>query len=361
MLDADAFRALVSGQRRGWTASALRAGLRLAEGPYRLAVAWRNRRYDRGRLPIERVGVPVVSVGNLTLGGTGKTPLVAWLARWLRTRGVRVSIVSRGYGAQHGGRNDEALELEQLLPDVPHLQNPDRAAAARVAVEELDTQLILLDDGFQHRRLARDLDIVLIDALAPFGYEHVFPRGMLREPAGSLRRADVVVLSRADAIDDAARDAIRRRAKTLAPGACWLTAAHVPDAWLCATGRAEPLAALAGRPLAAFCGLGNPRGFEHTLAAAGMQVASFRTFPDHHAYHRTDVEALAHWAEACGAEALVCTHKDLVKIGVDRLGRVPVWALTIRLELQGDLAALESQLTALAERAAAARPSDATA
>ena len=117
--------------------------------------------------------------------------MVEWIARWFRRHNVRVSIVSRGYRAEEGGRNDEARELEQKLPDVPHVQNPDRVAAAQIAVEELETQLIVLDDGFQHRRLARDVDIVLLDALEPFGFEHVFPRGTLREPLAGLRRADV--------------------------------------------------------------------------------------------------------------------------------------------------------------------------
>jgi tetraacyldisaccharide 4'-kinase len=192
------FLDLVSGRRRGPAATLLRGGLRLAETPYAMAMSWRNRRYDRGKAVIHRAGVPVVSVGNITLGGTGKTPMVEWIARLYRRHQVRVAIVSRGYRAEEGGRNDEARELEQKLPDVPHIQNADRAAAARVAVEELDMQLIVLDDGFQHRRLARDLDVVLLDALEPFGFEHVFPRGTLREPLSGLRRADLVILSRAD-------------------------------------------------------------------------------------------------------------------------------------------------------------------
>ena len=199
------FRALISGQRRGVQAAVLRGLLRAAETPYTLAVRWRNRQYDRGRKPVERVDVPVISVGNLTLGGTGKTPLVEWLARWFRQRGVRVTIISRGYGAEAGARNDEALELEQKLPDVPHVQNADRVAAAKMAIEEFDCQLILLDDAFQHRRIHRDLNIVVVDALEPFGFGHVFPRGALREPLSGLRRADMVVLSRADLVQPAER------------------------------------------------------------------------------------------------------------------------------------------------------------
>ena len=170
--------------------------LSAVEVPYTWAVRWRNYGYDHGQSPSQRVSVPVISVGNLSMGGTGKTPLVAWIAQRLQQRGVRVTLVSRGYGAVAGKPNDEALELEQKLPGVPHLQNPDRVAAAQKGIAELGSQAILLDDGFQHRRLARDLDIVLLDAVEPFGFGHVFPRGTLREPISGLRRADLVALSR---------------------------------------------------------------------------------------------------------------------------------------------------------------------
>jgi tetraacyldisaccharide 4'-kinase len=200
MLNASTFRDIVSGCRGGARAAVARGVLRLAEVPYTAAVNWRNRRFDGPHSAVRRVGVPVVSVGNLTLGGTGKTPMVEWIANWLVQRNVRVAIVSRGYGAAAADKNDEALELEQALAGVPHVQNPDRVAGALTAVERFGVELILLDDGFQHRRLARDLDVVLLDATAPFGFEHVFPRGMLREPVRGLQRADVVCLTRADAL-----------------------------------------------------------------------------------------------------------------------------------------------------------------
>ena len=136
MLDANAFREIVSGRRGGAGAAMARGVLRLAELPYTAAVNWRNRRFDRAHSAVERVGVPVVSVGNLTLGGTGKTPMVEWIARWFAERNVRVGIVSRGYGATNGQKNDEALELELALPGVPHVQNPDRVAGARTAIEQ---------------------------------------------------------------------------------------------------------------------------------------------------------------------------------------------------------------------------------
>src|SRR4051812_35824646 len=189
------FRAIVLGESRDFAAHGWRTLLSVLEVPYSLAVRWRNWQYDRSPRRTTRVSVPVISVGNLTLGGTGKTPLVEWIARWLRNEAVRVTIVSRGYGATEGARNDEALELEQKLPDVPHLQNPNRVEGAKPAIEELSCQVILLDDGFQHRRLARDLDIVVLDALDPWGGGRVFPRGLLREPITGLRRAHAVVLS----------------------------------------------------------------------------------------------------------------------------------------------------------------------
>jgi tetraacyldisaccharide 4'-kinase len=344
MLDGTSFRELVSGRRRGVGAALARGVLRLAEVPYASAVRWRNRRYDRGRAATHRVGVPVVSVGNLTLGGTGKTPLVKWLARWFAERGVRVAIVSRGYGTAAGRQNDEALELAQALPGVPHVQNPDRVAAARRVVDEFSCQLILLDDGFQHRRLARDLDIVLLDATEPFGCDHVFPRGTLREPLGGLARADVVCLSRANLLDAARRNAIRQRVAALAPQSAWCEAAHAPRELRNSSGVVERLTTLAGRPVAAFCGIGNPGAFRQSLAAAGADIVSWREFPDHHAYTAVDRAALAEEAAASDAELVVCTQKDLVKLPAPALGARPLWALAIEIEILAGQQELEAAL-----------------
>lgn len=349
-LDAGAMREVLSGAPRGVAAGLLRGALRAAGALYALAMRWRNWRYDTGRAAIQRVDVPVISVGNLTLGGTGKTPLVAWLARWLRQRELRVTIVSRGYGSQDGGPNDEALELEQKLADVPHLQNADRAAAARFAVEELACEVIVLDDGFQHRRLARDLDIVLLDALEPLGYGRVFPGGLLREPVEGLRRAGVVVLARADLVEPAAREAIRAVVRRVAPGALWAEAAHVPRGLVNARGDEQPLEVLRGARVGAFCGLGNPEGFRHTLERCGCTIAEFREFPDHHAYTRADVESLAVWAEGLQAALVVCTHKDLVKLSCEVLGRVPLAALAIEVEFLAGREELEARLEGVLSR-----------
>ena len=344
LLNPSEFRDLVSGRRRGMRAGLLRLGLRLAEVPYTWAVRWRNRRYDTGAAEIHRIDVPVLSVGNLTLGGTGKTPMVEWLARWFRKRGVRVTIISRGYGAESGSRNDEALELQQKLPDVPHLQDPDRVAAAKLAIEQFQCRLILLDDAFQHRRIARNLDVVLLDALEPYGFGHVFPRGTLREPLAGLRRADVVALSRADMLDQPQREEIWRTVGCHAPQAVCLEITHAARALISFSGQEEPLESLAGRPVAAFCGIGNPAGFRHTLKTCGYRVADFREFSDHHPYGGSDVESLAAWADGLEVAAVLCTHKDLVKLGVDQLGCRPLRAIRIGLEFLTGRDPLEAKL-----------------
>jgi tetraacyldisaccharide 4'-kinase len=278
---------------------------------------------------------------------------VEWLARWFRAQVVRVAIVSRGYGAEAGARNDEALELEQKLPDVPHVQNPDRVAAARMAIEEFKSQVILLDDAFQHRRIHRDLDIVLLDALEPFGFGHVFPRGMLREPLSGLRRAHVIALSRANLVDPAERERIKSVVKRHAPTAIWIECDHAPRELRSASGASAELGTIAGKPVAAFCGIGNPDGFRRTLQQCGFQVDAFREFPDHFAYQRADVESLAAWAASLPIEAAICTQKDLVKLGIDRLGQRSLWAVAIGLEIstgEGDFEARLQQVLAAVKR-----------
>jgi len=337
------FRNLVSGRQQGWLASVTRGLLRIVEVPYTWVVRLRNRRFDLGRTQVHRVDVPVISVGNLTLGGTGKTPLVEWIARTLADRGVGVALVSRGYGSTDQQPNDEARLLAQRLPNVPHLQDPDRVAAARRAIAEHDCQLILLDDGFQHRRLARDLDLVVVDALEPFGFGHVFPRGTLREPLEGLARAGAIILSRADMLDPAERETIRHELCSFAPRAIWCEARHAPQQLLAHGGATAPLDSLRNQRVAAFCGIGNPAAFRATLERCGCDVLALREYDDHAEYRREEVDAIARWAADLGAEAVVCTHKDLVMVATDHLGPQPRWAVTIDIELltgEDDLKAL---------------------
>jgi tetraacyldisaccharide 4'-kinase len=294
--------------------------------------------------------VPVVSVGNLTLGGTGKTPCVEYVARFYRRHDLRVAILSRGYGSTQG-RNDEALVLEENLPDVPHLQGADRAALAATAVEELESEILVLDDGFQHRQLARDLDLVLLDATEPWGHGYLFPRGLLREPAQGLRRvgtAGVVILTRCDQVSQDQRQRLRQTLTRIIPEVPVAESRHRPLELVNARQATAPLELLRRSPLAAFCGIGNPEAFRRTLTDLGATVAAFRTFPDHHAYTRTDVEDLRTWARHQAPDCVVVTtQKDLVKLRLGQLGERELWALRIHLHFDAGQEALDRKLQAL--------------
>ena len=332
--DADAFRRLADGSRRGPGAGLARACLALLEVPYTSVVCARNAAFDHGLLGVQTAPVPVVSVGNLTLGGTGKTPLVAWVASSCLAHGRRPAIVSRGYAAARGETSDEAAELARILPGVPHLADRDRAAAARRAAAH-GADVVVLDDGFQHRRLARDLDIVAIDATDPFGCGRVFPRGLLREPLSGLRRARAIVLTRADEVDAERRDAILA-ALAVAHGArtppVWAQARHAPQRLRTAAGREVPLDTIRGRRVVGLSGIGNPAAFRRTLSDAGAEVVEFRAFPDHHAYSTADAAAVGAAAAAAGADFVVTTLKDLVKLPHETLGGVPLVAIEVAVE-----------------------------
>ena len=324
-MDGAGYHDIISGRRRGPAAAFARAALAAATPAYRLGLT-----LDRLRKRPRRLDTPVISVGNLTCGGTGKTPVVAWLARRLQRQGLRPGLLSRGYRGDEAG-NDEKRVLDALCPGVPHVQQADRLAAGRSL--EGDCDVLILDDGFQHRRLARDADVVLIDALRPWGHGHLLPRGLLREPPSALRRASLVVVTRVDLISASDRQTLEWTIGrfTDAPVA---TGRFAPTRLVTADGtRVRPRDLSAVRALA-FCGLGNPAGFAATLGQFGLSVPpeTVRAFPDHHAYTPADLGRLGQWAAAEGADLLVTTRKDLVKIPDARLGGVPVLALDIEFE-----------------------------
>ena len=233
------------------------------------------------------------------------------------------------------GRNDEAMVLEENLPDVPHLQGPDRVALAAAAVTELESEVLVLDDAFQHRRLARDLDIVLVDATDPWGHGHLLPRGLLREPPSGLKRAGVVVLTRCDQVGPADRRRLREDVTRLAPQVSVAETTHRPVGLSNGPEAAVPLEHLHGRPVAAFCGIGNPAAFRRTLRDLGIEVGAFRTFPDHHAYTRADVDDLRAWARQQPTDGVVVTtQKDLVKLRLTDLAGRELWALRIQLHVE---------------------------
>jgi tetraacyldisaccharide 4'-kinase len=343
-ISGDYFRALVSGRRRGFWPGLQRGGLRAVSVPYGWVVRLRNRFYDLGWKRSRRAPVPVISVGNLTLGGTGKTPCVEYVARFYCQNGWRVAILSRGYGGT-AGQNDEALVLAENLPDVPHLQGSDRVALAATAVREWASEVLVLDDGLQHRRLARDLDLVLLDATEPWGHGYLFPRGMLREPPAGLRRAGFVIFTRCDQVDESERVRLRQVVARLAPGVPVAETSHGPVELVDNKQRTGPLQTVAGRPVAAFCGIGNPDAFRRTLARLGAGLCAFRTFADHQAYTDTDIDDLNRWARQQAADCMVLTtQKDLVKLGLAQLGGRELWAVRIRLRFGTGQDALDRKL-----------------
>jgi tetraacyldisaccharide 4'-kinase len=340
----EAYFRLISGQSQGVGSSVVRAALQALSPAYGLSVRARNAAFDRG-WRIHRAAVPVVSIGNITTGGTGKTPFAALVARFYAEHGVRAAFVSRGYRAASGSLNDEALVLKRLCPEVPHVQHADRVRGVARAISEFSSQLVILDDGFQHRRLARDLDIVLVDATNPWGYGHLLPRGLLREPRAALSRAHLVVLTRVDQARPESLQELRRQIATLNPNCGISEVTFPPERLVGACGREKPLEALKSSRVAAFCGIGNPAAFRASLESLGCAVVDFRTFPDHHGYARGDLEDLDRWAKALPAEAVLCTQKDLVKIGRESLGDRPLWALAVGATLIRGADLLTARLT----------------
>ncbi len=302
---------------------AVRAFLRLLSLPYGAAVAARNGLYDRGILRQVRLPCPVVSVGNLTVGGTGKTPAVILIAALLRDGGRRPAVLSRGYGGTarapvntvSDGRRvlmewreagDEPLLIAAALPDVPVLTGAERVRTGRAAIERYGADVLILDDAFQHRALRRDLDILMLDAAHPFGNGFLLPRGPLREPPGALGRSHLII---------GTGDPQASASLPGPPSLASFRGVHEPREIVeAATGRSVPLAALKGKRVCAFAGIGRPEAFRSSLAELGAELVGFRAFPDHHPYRPSDLEALRRLACQSGAEGIVTTEKDGVRL-----------------------------------------------
>lgn len=358
-MDDASLHELLSGRRRGPGASLLRGALAVAAWGYCAAMSLRNTAYDRRWLTIHKAKAPVISLGNITTGGTGKTPMAAWLANWLLLEGQRPGLLSRGYrslaatpsspqGAVSptSAGNDEQRVLDRLCPGVPHLQQRDRVASAKRLCDEFGCDVLILDDGFQHRRLQRDLDLVLVDALQPWGFEHVLPRGLLREPMSGLRRADLIIVTRADQCSGPARERLRSELIKYRGTPECVEVAFKPQRLIDLDGNVQPIELLATRKSLAFCGIGNPEGFRQTLASLGA-IGEFRVYPDHHHYHEADLDELAKIATTTGAEIVVATLKDLVKISRDAWNGPPLHAVDIGIEFLAGEDLLTSRLRQL--------------
>jgi tetraacyldisaccharide 4'-kinase len=307
--------------------AALAAPFSLAYGT---VVSLRNRCFDAGLLPVRRAGVPVISVGNLTAGGTGKTPLVEYIARVVTAAGRRVVIVSRGYGRNTRGvlvvsegagplvtareAGDEPVELARALPGVPVVVGERRVEAAAVAVGRLAAEAILLDDGFQHRWLGRDLDIVTVSARRDPAKERLLPGGMLREPLSGLGRAHLVVITHADDVSDVRRVAGFLRSRWRGPE---VAGVHEPAGFTSPGGaaiRREDLPS--GNPLL-FTGVADPDAVEESVKRAGLTPVGHVRFPDHHRLEGEDVRRIQGEAVRSGAGFLVTTRKDAARLSGD--------------------------------------------
>lgn len=289
---------------RGPRARAIRAMLAPAELLYGAVVATRGKLYDWHIFQAEEFSVPVLSVGNLSVGGTGKTPVSAWLARRLSERGVAPAIVLRGYG------DDETLVHQRLNEAVPVIVAPDRGRGIRDAIAR-GVGVVVLDDAFQHRRASRDADILLVNADAWTGKSHLLPAGPWREPLRSARRATLIIITRKTAPRSAVED-VKRALANAAPQVPVAIAHLVPsELKSTATGQTLPLQALEGSDLTAIAGIANPDAFFKQLTELGATVRP-HSYPDHHAFTETEARNLA--GLAGNSDFVVCTLKDAVKL-----------------------------------------------
>lgn len=323
--------------------------------------------YEKGLFPTFQAPCPVISVGNLTAGGTGKTPMVLWLAGYFQAKNIPVAIVSRGYG--QGSREaitvvadgrgarlfpplaaDEATLLAGRLPNTPILTGPNRRILIQHAVRHLGVRLVIMDDGFQHLQVARACNLVLVDARTPWGNGKLLPGGVLRESPRAIVRAHGVILTRCLSGEMAlpVQEEIHRLAPHLPVAWC----NHRPTGWIRPGDHGMlPLDTLQGQKVFAFCGIAQPMSFRTTLEDMGLELTGFRPFPDHHPFGQEEMDRLVEEAKRSRAQALVVTEKDGVKLHGRNLG-LPWFALGVEMNFPTPPTWLLQRLEGLARRVA---------
>lgn len=322
------------------------------------AVLIRRRLYRVGFLPVHTLKARVISVGNVSMGGTGKTPVVSLVAGHLEAEGKRVVILTRGYGRMAPGQRilvggnghwrkvgDEPLMLSRSLPTVPIVVGRDRVAGGKLAVDRFQPRFVILDDGLQHLRLARDVEMVVIDATCPFGNGRLFPGGILREDLGALRRASLFFLTRVNQAEGVENlvDLLRESH----PQTTIVQGAFEPKSLRYVGSQTQlSLESLRGEPVLAMSGIGNPLSFEQSLEQLGAQLIQRVRFPDHHAFSRKELAAAVQLAQVAGARYLVTTEKDEVRLPTMQKLAVPLLSLAIQLKVVSG----ERQLWKLIER-----------
>lgn len=301
----------------------------IANPAYGAAVALRNAKFDAGK-GVRRLPIPVISIGNLTTGGTGKTPMVAWVARTLQAAGIAPAIAMRGYkpGGNHGPGSDEAEEYRRTLPGVPVVAQPDRFAGLRDLLSTPEgrcVQCVVLDDGFQHRQLHRDVDIVLLDATRDPFADRMLPAGDLREPVESLLRAHAVVVTHAESAEPGEAQRMLERARAVNPRLVvaeaehrWIEVLIVPPPASADTPPQQQVAPptwFRNKVVLGLCAIGNPGPFLVMLSHAGAVVRPM-ILPDHDPYHPTTVAAAVRAAVEARADAIAVTEKDWAKLAL---------------------------------------------
>ena len=374
----------------------VRAGLAAAAVAYRTALAARSASFRVGLFSTHRLPVPVISVGNVTVGGSGKTPLAETVALALAEMGARPAVISRGYGRRSRGvrivadgsgvllrageGGDEPVLLAERLPGIPVVVGENRFEAGAVALGRCGAGSLVLDDGFQHKTLAKDLELVAVSGRQPWGSGRLFPRGSLREPLSAFRRADIVVVTNAPtpaATSDIAHVLRRKGSRAVVlSGSYQATALRHEEQSHSESPQAlaESPNALAGRRVLVLAGLAAPEGFVATAGGLGAEVVGVADFPDHYWYTAGDLARVVAHARDNGAEAVLTTEKDWVRIrdippgprrespdprrepnDQQQRGDVPFWILSIRLDMGGDRGSLVQALADTLKRVAVGR------
>jgi len=284
--------------------------------------------YDSGMLRMYKAPVPVISIGNITLGGTGKTPFTIFVADYFTDNGKKPAVLIRGYG------DDEHRMLKDALPDIPVLVGRDRVKNAFKEVVR-ETDVLVLDDGYQHRRLERDLNILLLDCPNPFGNGHLCPRGILREPVSSIRRADMIVLTKADRMEESDRENIVQKINGLAPGVPVIISRHEPVCMRDVTGAVYSTDELSGKKICLVSGIADPEYFAHTVRACGGIIVEEITFGDHYGYAQQDVDRIFAKCFSSRVDMLLVTEKDHVKMKKLDLTRIEekLYVLCVRIDI----------------------------
>jgi tetraacyldisaccharide 4'-kinase len=298
---------LMKDRRNGPVHDAAKCLLHAMSAIYSAAQSLIGLSYSAGIRREHRAAVPVISVGNITMGGTGKTPFTVLIARRLQDAGKKPAVLIRGYG------DDESVMLKDELPDIPVIVGQDRVSGAAEAVS-LGRDVIVMDDGFQHRRLARDMDMVLIDGVYAFGNGFLFPRGVMREGPSALIRADIFVITKADMAGEERVKEIELELGRVAPGVGCVITRHRPCSLNDVTGSVHPLDAIAAKKVCMVSAIGDPDYLAFLISGAGASVAWRRDYLDHHGYAQSDVDGVADALASTGAEAVIVTAKDYTKL-----------------------------------------------